>query len=232
MEKVPTGLRELDGLLGGGLPKGGIVLVAGGPGTGKTILGTQFLYQGATLYGESGVFVSFGESSQRLRDFMTTLGWDFDKLIGEKKIAIMDLVVARTGAIDAIVDMIMDKVRETEAKRLVIDSITAISLASEKRIDSRILVTLLHKALEKAGCTTLLITETPWGSSGIGTGVEEFVADGIILMETFLEGAEYKRRLAIIKMRGTDHDTRRYKYSIVKGDGISIIPYPEASTPR
>jgi circadian clock protein KaiC len=231
MEKVPTGLKELDGLLGGGLPKGGIVLVAGGPGTGKTILGTQFLYQGAMLYGEPGVFVSFGESSQRLRDFMTTLGWDFDGLIKEGKIAIMDLVVARTGAIDAIVDMIMDKVRETGAKRLVIDSITAISLASEKRIDSRILVSLLHKTLEKAGCTTLLITETPWGSTGIGTGVEEFVADGIILMETFLDGAEYKRRLAIIKMRGTDHDTRRYKYTIVKGEGISIIPYPEASTP-
>jgi circadian clock protein KaiC len=93
-------------------------------------------------------------------------------------------------------------------------------------------VSLLHKALEEAGCTTLLITETPWGSAGIGSGVEEFVADGIILMETFLEDAEYKRRLAIIKMRGTDHDTRRYKYTIVKGDGISIIPYPEASIPR
>jgi circadian clock protein KaiC len=231
MEKVPTGLRELDGLLGGGLPKGCIVLLAGGPGTGKTILGTQFLYQGATLYGDPGVFVSFGESSQRLKEFMTTLGWDFDKLIRDRKLAIIDLIVAR-GGIDAIVDMILDKVRETGAKRLVIDSITAISLASEKRIDSRVLVSLLHRALEEAGCTTLLITETPWGSVGIGSGVEEFVADGIILMETFLEGAEYKRRLAIIKMRGTDHDTRRYKYTIVKGDGISIIPYPEASTPR
>jgi circadian clock protein KaiC len=232
MDKVPTGLKELDGLLGGGLPKGGIVLLAGGPGTGKTILGTQFLYQGATLYGDPGVFVSFGESAQRLKDFTATLGWDFDGLIKERKLVIMDLVVARTRAIDAIVDMILDKVREIKARRLVVDSITAISLASEKKIDSRVLVSLLHKALAEAGCTTLLITETPWGSTGIGTGVEEFVADGIILMETFLEGAEYKRRLAIIKMRGTDHDTRRYKYMISKGQGISIIPYPEASTPR
>ena len=69
------------------------------------------------------------------------------------------------------------------------------------------------------------------GSTGIGSGVEEFVADGIILMETFLEGAEFKRRLAIIKMRGTDHDTRRYLYLITKRNGISIIPYPEASAP-
>jgi len=231
MEKVPTGIRELDSLLGGGLPKTGIVLLAGGPGTGKTILGTQFLYLGATLYGEPGLLVSFGESAERLREFMMTLGWDFDKLIKERKMAILDVMATRSGGIDVVVDMVMDKVREIGAKRLVIDSITAISLASEKRIDARILVSLLHKALAEAGCTTLLVTETPWGSTGIGSGVEEFVADGIILMETFLEGSEFKRRLAIIKMRGTEHDTRRYKYLITKRNGISIIPYPEASTP-
>lgn len=229
MEKVPMGIPELDDLLRGGLPRNSICLLAGGPGTGKTILGAQFLYAGAIKYNENGLLVTFGESQQRFVDFMRTLGWDFQKLIEAKKVAILEMVSVRTKGLAATVDMIMEKVREMGAKRLVIDSITAISLASTERIDTRILVSLVHKSLSTAGCTTLLVTETPWGSSGIGTGVEEFIADGIILLESFVEGAQYKRRLAILKMRGVDHDTRRYKYMITRENGITIIPYPEAT---
>lgn len=61
-DRVPTGIEGLDPSIEGGFPRGSLILLAGNPGTGKTVFGAQFLYRGASVYGEPGVYVSFAES--------------------------------------------------------------------------------------------------------------------------------------------------------------------------
>ena len=141
---------------------------------------------------------------------------------------ILDLFATSKENLETVLNTILDETRVFEARRLVIDSVTALTLTYERKVEVRSLVSLMQKFLRKMGCTTLLITETAWGSTGIGAGVEEFIADGIILLETAFDGLEFKRRLAVIKMRATEHDMRYYRYIISPRTGISIIPYPEA----
>ena len=230
VERVKTGIAKLDEVLCGGFPRGGITLVAGGPGTGKTILAAQYLYNGAVKFNERGMYVSFEESAETFKEYMLTLGFDFDKLEKDGKVRILDTATMSSEALESTLNFIFDRVRALGAKRLVIDSITALTVASQKAIDVRVLVSLLQKLLRKEGCTTILITETPWGRNGIGTGVEEFIADGIILLETFSDGIEFKRRLSILKMRATSHDMRYYRYNIVEGEGFRILSYPDTRT--
>ena len=228
VERTQTGIPKLDDLLHGGIPKGGITLIAGGPGTGKTVFAAQFLYHGAAQLDEKGIYVCFGESAETLKQYLWTLGWDFDELERQGKMRILDLFATAKENLETVLNIILDETRVFEARRLVIDSVTALALTYEKKIEVRILVSLLQKFLRKMGCTTLLVTETAWGSTGIGAGVEEFIADGIILLETAFDGVEFKRRLAVIKMRATEHDIRYYRFVISPKTGISIIPYPEA----
>jgi len=228
VERTQIGIPKLDELLHGGIPKGGITLIAGGPGTGKTIFAAQFLYHGATQLDEKGIYVCLGESAETLKQYMSTLGWNFDKLERQGKMRILDLFATSKENLETVLNTILDETRVFEARRLVIDSVTALTLTYERKVEVRSLVSLMQKFLRKMGCTTLLITETAWGSTGIGAGVEEFIADGIILLETAFDGLEFKRRLAVIKMRATEHDMRYYRYIISPRTGISIIPYPEA----
>ncbi len=228
IERTETGIPKLDDLLRGGIPRGGITLIAGGPGSGKTVFAAQFLYYGATELDEKGIYVCFGESAETLKQYLLTLGWNFEELERQGKIRILDLFTTSEENLEAVLNTILDEARVFEARRLVIDSITALALAYDRKVNVRILVSLMQKFLRKMGCTTLLITETAWGSTGIGSGVEEFIADGIVLLETAFDGVEFKRRLAVIKMRATEHDMRYYRFVISPKTGISIIPYPEA----
>ncbi|MEM3581201.1 MAG: ATPase domain-containing protein, partial [Candidatus Bathyarchaeia archaeon] len=86
---------------------------------------------------------------------------------------------------------------------------------------------IIHRLLRKLGCTSIVISETPWGVDSLGSGVEEFVVDGIIKLELLPVKGELKRRLAVVKMRGVGHEMKFYQYSIVPKDGIVITPYPE-----
>lgn len=227
VERAKTGITELDDLLGGGLPRSGMFLIAGGPGTGKTTLAAQFLYNGAVKFGERGLYVLFGESAKTFKQYMLTLGFDFEALKVEGKIELLECATTERAPVELTVDTILDKVRLSGAKRLVIDSVTALTLASKDVADARVLTSLLQKILRSVSCTTVLVTETPWGRQGIGAGVEEFIADGIIILEMVSEGVEFKRRLTVLKMRATEHSMRYYRFIISKGTGVKIMPYPE-----
>lgn len=227
LERIKIGISTLDEILLGGFPKGSIILVAGGPGTGKTIFAAQFIYSGAMEYGEKGVYVTFEEGAKTFTNYMSTLGWDFGKLKDLGQIEILDLLsVKRKKSIELILDEIIETVRSLNAKRLVIDSLTAITIALQDYAEIRTTVSLLQKILRSLDCTTILTTETPWGSRMLGTGIEEFIADGIILLETISSGNELRRRLTILKMRGTPYGLKYYQYDIGE-KGFKINPYPE-----
>jgi circadian clock protein KaiC len=227
IERARIGIAELDSILAGGLPRGSVTLVAGGPGTGKTILAVQFILNGATRYSEKGMFVTFNESSKILKQNMLSLGWNLGEVEEQGKVKLLDFIAMNKVGLQTVIDTILEEAKAFEAKRLVIDSITAISMALSEKLEARTTISIIQRLLRKIDCTTILISEKPWGEKSLGSGVEEFVADGVILLETLPAKGELRRRMAVVKMRGTGHDMKFYQYTISSGEGIIITPYPE-----
>ncbi|MEM2570045.1 MAG: ATPase domain-containing protein, partial [Candidatus Bathyarchaeia archaeon] len=128
-DRVPTGISGLDEIAGGGFPKNSLIILAGNPGTGKTIFSAHFLYYGAANYGEKGVYVSFAESKEAFLKNMRGLGLDFEKLEKEGKFRFLDMVTVRSEAVSTVLEAILKEVSGLGAKRLVIDSFSALAQA-------------------------------------------------------------------------------------------------------
>jgi len=215
---TPSGIDGLDELLGGGLPRGGLIVLAGNPGTGKTMFSAQFLYRGAVDHGERGVYVSFAEDREQFYRNTRSLGFDFERLEKEGHFSFLDMLTVREEGISVALELIITKVAELGAKRLVVDSFSAMAQAFREPHDARIaLHTILSKIVRSMGCTTLLIVEVPHGKSKIGLGVEEFVADGIIVLKRrLLEGRPF-RELEILKIRGAPTPEARATFTLKGG---------------
>jgi circadian clock protein KaiC len=227
MEKVKTGIKKLDEILRGGFPKSSFVLLAGGPGTGKTILSAKFLYSGAVDYGERGMYVSFAENHEEFNHYMLSFGWDFNELERRGLFTFIDFASTSEEALENILKTIVEKASFMKVSRLVIDSLTALSISVGEKYKVRNIVYLLKQLLKQTKCTTLLIAEVPIGQTLVGTGIEEFVVDGIIFLELRQEGYEFKRRLVVLKMRGTEHDMSYYRLEINSREGVEILPLVE-----
>lgn len=213
--RVPTGIEGLDMLIGGGFPRGSLIIIAGNPGVGKTIFAAEFLYHGATQYRENGMYVSSGESPETLNENMLSFGFDFSKLEKEGRIRFVDMTTAKEDDLDSILTMIYNGVVSSGSKRLVIDSFSALALSIEKTIDTKALLqTLFGRIVRLAGCTTLLITDIPIGEERIGVSVEEFVADGLLLLRRYRINDSFVRALEIAKIRGTKHSEKLCLYEI------------------
>jgi len=225
-EKVSTGIQSLDRILAGGFNRGDTVLVAGQPGAGKTTLGLQFLYDGATKYGENGIYVTFIESVDKLKRDALKIGWDFEKLIKEKKVRFLDLMQA-TGekGLEANFAVMITEIELASAKRIVVDSLSAMTTYIETKADARTFVGMVNRLLENAGCTSILLVEVPWGKSDIGSGFEEFLADGLIVLKSSIDGFRVRRMLFVPKMRGVNHDLSCYDF-FISTDGITVSPIP------
>lgn len=222
--KVSSGIPSLDKIIEGGFNQGDVVLIAGQPGAGKTTLATQFLFNGAIVCDEKGVYVTFVENANKIKRDMLKFNWDLARLENEHKIDVLDLIEAASErSVAANLDVIMSAVKTLGAKRLVIDSLTSMTAYVKTKEEARSFVSIMKKILEEAECTTLLLAEIPWNKNEIGMGFEEFVADSLIILESTLERFRIKRRLYIPKMRGTNHSLDCHDFYITP-EGISISP--------
>src|SRR5256884_8837873 len=208
-ERAPTGLPELDGMLEGGFLSGSLVTLTGRPGTGKTIFGSHFLYHGAKKGKQAGMYVSMLESEKSYLQNMRRLGLDFEPLMAQKRFSFLEIPPPTSEGLPALWEQIAREIEGNETERLVIDSFTAMSPAFQTVGDLR---TFTHVLLGKivggaSGCTTLLITEEGTGSMGNSpwTGVEEFVADGVIKFSIVPAGEGRGRYIEITHKRGTNH---------------------------
>jgi len=224
MERIKTGVEGLDELIDGGVIKGEIVLLAGTTGSGKTIFSTQFIYNGATLYGERGVYATFEEDEASLKRNMERLGMDLEKLEHEGKVRVVGLQAMKELGLNANLDYILKTVKEINAQRLVVDSLTAFLTGTGEKFEYRTLMHLFYKILKKMGCTTIMTCSIPTGSDTLGLGIEEFIADSVIVLENVLVDAELKTRFLIRKMRGTSH-SKTYHDVIIGEKGLKIVPF-------
>lgn len=229
---VPTGLEGLDLLLGGGFKKGSLVVVAGNPGTGKTVFSASWLYHGSVNFNENGIYVSFAEDRQTFIDNMKGFGYDFEKLEAEGKFRFLDLVTVKGGGTSDILNYIVDHVYSLKATRLVIDSFSALAQAMEKPIDIRaVMHTVLTKILRKAGCTTLLIVEIPYGKDKVGFGIEEFLADVVLLLTRKEYDDVMLRELSILKNRWSEIIYPNYVFTLKNGFRVFLPTWIRETEP-
>jgi circadian clock protein KaiC len=214
-ERISTGNEQLNVLLDGGFLRNSMILLAGNPGAGKTILSSNFIYSGAIVDEEPGVYACFAETRRRLIQDMNKFGIDFEPLIRRRKVEVLDLSIGSETEVQSALNQIFESITTLRAKRLVVDSITAMAMGLETEFEKRHLIRLLYRLIIKTGCTTVVIADIPWNSDRIGESIEEFVADGIILMEhNYDEEGSLTRRLRVTKMRGTNHSRKTHLYTI------------------
>jgi len=223
-KRVPTGIEGLDDLIQGGFPKGAVILLAGGTGSGKTIFSTQFIYNGGSQFGEKGVYVTFEEDGKTLKRNMLKFGMDFEKLESKGLVKLIDLEVLQGGGLNANFEYILNTLEQINAKRLVIDSLTAFLASCPEKLEYRMVMHLIYKILKTRECTTIMTCSVPIGAKTLGLGIEEFVADSVIFLENAMDGLELKTRLLIHKMRGTDH-SKKYHNVLVTNKGLQIVPF-------
>ena len=216
MNRIPTGVPGFDMLLGGGIPEKDLVLVSGACGSGKTIFGLQFLFSSD----EHGIYVSFEDELEHIRDTATSFGWDADKAEKSRKITFLKYDPYR---LEDIFEIIENNIRELNARRVVIDSVSALGIYMKDTAEFRRMVLQINNMLRKNRCTALLISEIVPGKSLSRFGVEEFVCDGVIVLRNFLAEGEYKRGLSIIKMRATGHSRKIHSYEITE-KGLVVHP--------
>ncbi|NIR00124.1 MAG: hypothetical protein GTN78_07955 [Gemmatimonadales bacterium] len=223
MDRVRTGIDGLDQLLCGGFLRGDAVLVAGAPGTGKTSLGMQYLYNGITQFREPGLFITFEEFPERIYRDAEHFGWDFRALEEEGKLKVL-FTSPEVLQQDIVRDqgIVSEMIAEIGATRVVVDSISNLQGAAEDPRRFRESVYGLVNAL-KAESLTAVLTRELREDDEIGAGPEEFVADGLILFTRSYVQGHRMRLLEVIKSRGTPHVAIPSLYFIGKG-GLQILP--------
>lgn len=237
-----TGIEGLDAILGGGIPKGNVVLVAGTVGTGKTTLSLEFLVRGAER-GERSIFLSMTESSSKLVQNLASFEFFQRKLLDDGSLVLIDVpaIYDRLGLsrdemsaeeVDLLVRAIRDLIVELGAKRIVLDSLTSVSYRIRKEERIRDFILRLGQALNELECTGLLVSEigpTPGRYSLFG--VEEAIVDGVILIGNTRRQGDLLRIVQVIKMRGTPHSRAQYVIELTP-IGLLMAPHLKGGRPE
>lgn len=222
-EKVPTGISGFDELVLGGLRKSSMNIMEGGAGSGKSIFCMEFLIHGIERFNENGIFVSFEESEEELLKSMEEFGWNLRQKIRDNKLAIVfyepeqvERVIVTGGG------PILDIIESINAKRIVIDSLSAYTMLYRDKLQQRKVGLKLFEAVRKWNCTALLTVETDPGLSR-QPSIEEFEVDGVILLYHSRTGNVRERSIEILKMKGVKHSNKIHPLKIT-GKGIQIYP--------
>ncbi len=229
LAKCPTGIQGLDEITLGGIPRGRPTLITGAAGSGKTLIGLEFLVKGATEFNEPGVFMAFEETAEELATNVSSLGFDLNTLVKEKKLA-LDYVYLERSEIDETGEYDLEglfvrlgyAIDSIQAKRVVLDTIEVLfsSFANENILRAEL--RRLFRWLKQKGVTAIVTGER--GTDSITRyGIEEYVADCVILLDHRVNEQLSTRRLRVVKYRGSYHGTNEYPFLIDK-DGISILP--------
>jgi circadian clock protein KaiC len=231
VQKIRTMIEGFDDISHGGLPIERTTLVSGTSGTGKTLFAIQFVYNGIRYFNEPGVFVTFEESPNDIIKNAYSFGWDLQQLINEGKLFILDASPDPDGQevvgnfdLSALIERIQYGIRKYKAKRVSIDSVTAVFQQYDAASVVRREIFRLVARLKQVGATTVMTTERleEYGPTA-RFGVEEFVSDNVVILRNVLEGERRRRTIEILKLRGTTHMKGEYPFTMTT-DGINIFP--------
>lgn len=229
LEKSPTGIQGFDDITFGGLPKGRPTLVAGTAGCGKTLFALEFLIRGATQYGEPGVFIAFEETAPELTKNVASIGFDLDQLSRQKKLHIDHIHIEKseiqeTGEYDleGLFIRLGHAIDSIGAKRVVLDTIEALFSSFSNEAILRAELRRLFRWLKDKGVTAVITGER--GEKAITRhGLEEYVADCVVLLDHRIVDQVSTRRLRVIKYRGSIHGTNEYPF-LIDRTGFSVLP--------
>jgi circadian clock protein KaiC len=229
LTKSPTGIRGLDDITQGGLPRGRTSLVCGNAGCGKTILGMEFIARGAMEFKEPGVFLAFEETPEELAKNFASLGYDLAHLEA-KKLLLVDYIyierseIEETGRydLDGLFIRLQHAIDSIGAKRVVLDTLEVLFSGLSDAGILRAELRRLFRWLKEKGVTAVVTGER---GDGMMTryGLEEYVADCVLLLDLRVTDQIATRRLRIVKYRGSQHGTDEYPF-LIDERGISIMP--------
>jgi circadian clock protein KaiC len=229
LRKEPTGIPGFDEITRGGLPAGRPSLVCGSAGAGKTLFAMEFLVRGAMLYNEPGVFISFEETDEELTKNVASLGFDLNQLTAEKKLLIDFVFIERseieeTGEynLEGLFLRLGHAIDSIGAKRIVLDTLEALFSALPNEAIIRAELRRLFRWLKEKGVTAVITCERGEGRL-TRYGLEEYVADCVILLDHRVENQISTRRMRVIKYRGTWHGTNEYPF-LIDENGFSVLP--------
>ena len=219
--KIRTGIPGFDLIVDGGLKEGKTIVLSGESGSGKSTFGMQFLHNGASDFEESGIFVTLTQSPQELISDFDGYGWDIQKLVDDEKILIID---ARPFKIDDemfesdllcetepfpfthLTQLILQGIKKIRAKRLVVDSLSVLSMQYGNQFNTRQGIQRMIHALDEKKCTSIIISE----SLDSRTPPEWYAASGIVILNHIQKTNTMERSIQVIKMRGTKHSEQTY----------------------
>ena len=229
LAKAPTGIDGLDEITAGGLPRGRPTLVIGGPGCGKTMLAAEFIVQGATRFGEPGVFMMFEETADELAANVRSLGFDLDELVRKNLVALDHVHVERseieeTGQYDleGLFIRLGHAIESVGAKRVALDTLEALFSGLSDHAVLRAELRRLFRWLKDRGMTAVITAER--GAETLTRfGLEEYVADCVLCLDHRVQDQVSTRRLRVVKYRGSLHGTNEYPF-LIGPRGILVLP--------
>jgi circadian clock protein KaiC len=229
LEKAPTGIVGLDQITRGGLPLGRVTLVAGSTGTGKTLLGLEFLVAGVREYGEPGVLLTFEESEAKVALNVRSLGFDLEQLVRDGLLEVLSFQVDpgqifATGEFDfeALFALLDDAIGRVGAKRVVLDTIEVLFGTFGDDATVRSELSRLTRWLEDRGVTAIVT-----GERGVKRltrySIEEYITDCVIVLDHRVTEDISTRRLRVVKYRGSAHGTNEYPF-LISARGLVVLP--------